>query len=234
MKNIRPILEIIGEGIALAVLIVMVCQWSKMSEQNNLSRTAVEKMAEQNALSAASIARIDSTIQLMHEANELSKESNDLTKQYVGREAGKKMIEENRLQEELRPRLLIKALSVKDMKKDTACISILNFGHSNAERIRISTTIANISGILGEPQLYSLNDIIPNQNRVLAFYLPLKSGDLDILTEISYNWVLPSGVVIPFEEYKGQMLYVDSLTNEVVRCAVLQESDITEIFKRQK
>jgi hypothetical protein len=237
-KNVRTILEIVGECIALGVLIVMVFQYT-------LSRKAIEKMAEQNALSTESIARIDSTIQLMHEANELTRESNDLTKQYVGVEAKRTSIEENRFQEELRPRLVINPLRITDIKKDTAVdnytawIKISNEGVGEAKDVIVYNTIASSTGILESPRNWVFKSIppkSPNKDfpKLIPLELPSRSGDLFILTEISYNWVQPSGIKSPYDDHKGHVLYRDLLTNDFVTCGTLDEGDITRVFKKSK
>jgi hypothetical protein len=239
MKNTRTILEIIGEAIALFVLIVMVCQWSKMGEQNKLSRKAVEKMAEQNALSTASIARIDSTIKLMREANELTKESNDLTKQYVGVEAKRTTIEENKQKEEQRPRLVIN-LKASDIVKDTiqsnytAWINVHNEGSSEAQGVNISTTIADQNQILGSQLNSSFNNIPPNGLKHHPVKLPSKSSNLFLLIELDYKWIQPNGQNIQYPEHKGYQLFRDSLTYDFLRCLQMYEDDINNIFRTKR
>jgi hypothetical protein len=239
-KSIRTILEIVGESIALAVLIVMVFQYT-------LSRKAIEKMAEQNALSAGSLARIDSTIKLMHEANQLVKESNDLTKENIKVELGKldedrrkTAIEENRLQEELRPMLVINPIKTADIKSDSAnnyslWITIENVGESGAESVILSTTIATDKQVLPKLPLRPLGKIPPKRNaQVVPLNLLARSEDLFILTEVSYKWVLPSGSELPFVECKAHWIEYDSSANEYVRCGKLDEDDINLIFKKGK
>jgi hypothetical protein len=90
MKNSKLFLEIVGVIIAFLVVVEMLWDHlsfkesiNKMAEQNRLSQKSIEKMTEQNKLSEQSLARIDSTIKLMHEANQLVKENNDLTKENI-------------------------------------------------------------------------------------------------------------------------------------------------------
>jgi hypothetical protein len=239
-KNIRTTLEIIGECIALGVLIVMVFQYT-------LSRKAIDKMAEQNVLSANSLARIDSTIRLMHEANELARESNDLTRSSVLVEIGKlkeeqrkSTILEIRLEEELRRELIIQPLTTKDIRTDTTnnrltiWITVYNKGVSDAESITFSTIIATDKQIEQQQPPHTLNTIAAKNGNTFPTPIPSQLTDFYILAIVRYNWVLRSGLKKSYVEHKAYSFKYNHTENNYLSCRRLEEGRIKNIFKNIK